>query len=400
MRVLIVTNLYPRTWQPSRTPWNRAQFQELGHFHETRLISPVSWTDKWRAGRRATVDGRLNEWLTDGSLDVFFQPYFFVPRYWLGRQGHFVLRAVGPVVDRLLPVWKPDVLLGSWAYPDGWAAIQLGRRWKLPTVIKVHGSDILELPRHKAIRRAIQTALTGAAGVVAVSEHLAGAVAALDVPRSRIRVIGNGVDTSLFYPARRTIPPVSACPTLLFVGNLNHLKGIDMLIDACSQLAGRGMEFRLRIVGQGPLEAELRRRVERHGLTRLVEFVGVKSQRELGDEYRRAALLVLPSRSEGRPNVLLEAAACGLPSVATQVGGIPEMRDRTNSLLVPPEDADALASAIEAMLQSPGRFAPRQVDATRSHRDSAEELAGFLEDIVMDNKSTRGALAVECIERL
>ena len=153
-----------------------------------------------------------------------------------------------------------------------------------------------------------------------------------------------------------------------------------MLIDACSILARTGRRFQCRIIGQGPLAGSLQAQVDRLGLGERVRLLGPRRQAELPDWYRAADVFVLPSHSEGVPNVLLEASACGLPCVATRVGGIPEISDRGDIRMVPPADPAALVGAIGEVLAGRGRS--RTVTPPRTWTESIDELEQFLDEVL------------------
>jgi glycosyltransferase involved in cell wall biosynthesis len=141
----------------------------------------------------------------------------------------------------------------------------------------------------------------------------------------------------------------------LGVGRLVPKKGFDVLVEACAILKRRGFHFETAIVGEhGEHEAQLRQQIAAHGLKDHVRLVGPLEQSRLYNEYQRADIFCLPCRvldngdRDGLPNVLMEAMACGLPVVTTPVSGIPEIiKDGQNGALVPPDNAEALANAIE-----------------------------------------------------
>lgn len=135
----------------------------------------------------------------------------------------------------------------------------------------------------------------------------------------------------------------------LFVGELRRLKGIDVLLNALAQVK-RERAVRAVIVGSGPDRAEFERLADELGLEGVVEFTGAMPA---AAAFRRGRSIVVPSRAESLPYIVLEAAAAELPLIATDVGGIPEIVQGSDTALLPPGDADALARAMQAFLDDP-----------------------------------------------
>jgi glycosyltransferase involved in cell wall biosynthesis len=226
----------------------------------------------------------------------------------------------------------------------------------------VGGSDILLFTKDSARRRCILRVLHAADAVVAVSRNLRDRLIEMGIVAGKIRVIERGVDLELFSPgdrrsSRRKLFLPQDVPTLLWVGRMVPVKGLEVLLEACALLKQQGRRFRLNLVGDGPLRQSLGAAAARRGITDLVHFAGASAQDRLPDWYRAADLFVLPSRSEGVPNVLRESLACGTPFVATDVGGISEIASDVGNCLVPPGDAGALAGAIANRLDSPPALA-------------------------------------------
>jgi glycosyltransferase involved in cell wall biosynthesis len=148
---------------------------------------------------------------------------------------------------------------------------------------------------------------------------------------------------------------------IISVGRLVGKKGFDVLVDAIALLIERGVDATAAIAGEsGDQETAIRRRVTTSGLDGRIEFLGTLSQAELFAEYRRSSVFALACRitddgdRDGIPNVLMEAMAAGLPVVSTSVSGIPELVDEgVNGLLVPPDDAEALADALWRLAKDP-----------------------------------------------
>jgi len=165
-------------------------------------------------------------------------------------------------------------------------------------------------------------------------------------PNGTVRVVHNGIAEADF----NLIEPAADATDILFVGELRAIKGIDVLIDAVALLHQQGRRVSATIVGSGPAEGALRATVEVRGLTGDVRFLPAMPARRA---FSLGRMMVVPSRSESLPYVVLEAAGAGLPLIATQVGGIPEIFGADSGRLIPPENAPALAAAIATTLEDP-----------------------------------------------
>ncbi|HEX7449903.1 MAG TPA: glycosyltransferase [Pirellulales bacterium] len=406
MRILALTNLYPNPWQPQRGQFNRQQFRALAATEEVRVISPVSWVDefreRWRTRHRLPGDRHAH---CDG-LDVFHPRYWYPPKVPRWTHGHCFRWSIEAAFERAVDEFQPDLVYACWAYPDGWAAVHLAHRRGLPVAVKVHGSDILVLLNNAKRRKATAAALSSADAVVAVSRDLAQRVVRLGVEPSRIQVVYDGINRSLFQPgcrrdARRRLGLDEQAPLVLFVGNLLPVKGIDVLLAAGERLAARRVTFTCLMIGRGPLAAPLRRDAARRGVGDRFRWLGGRPHHELPDWFRAANVFVLPSRSEGVPNVLLEAAACGTPFVASRVGGIPELTQLGPHRLVEPGNAQELADAIEEKLVS---TAASESTGARwhSHEEAAQQLVSLFKNVLgraegqLTERRVAGAEACRC----
>jgi glycosyltransferase involved in cell wall biosynthesis len=389
MRILALTNLYPNPYQPHRATFNRQHLRLLAADHAVAVIAPILWTDEL-ALRRGRARLAANRRVTFDGITVYHPSYIYPPKVLRNLYGHFFRESVRHTFERAVAAFRPDLIYTPWAYPDGWAAVELGRRAGLPVVIKVHGSDVLGLDTYPGRRARTLEALTGADRVIAVSRDLAARVIGLGADPARVRVIYDGVDAARFCPgprgeARERLGLAASGPVVLFVGNLVPVKGAEVLIDACACLARGGLHVRCYLVGLGPLRAALERRVRLQGLERLVTLIGPVPHDRLPDWYRSADAFVLPSYSEGVPNVLLEAAACGIPFVASRVGGIPEVAAAAASRLVPPGNTELLAREIRQTLEGAGRNGEPHRPAAggvRDYADTVADLASLFEECV------------------
>jgi glycosyltransferase involved in cell wall biosynthesis len=193
-------------------------------------------------------------------------------------------------------------------------------------------------------------------------------IAKVGRPANLIEVVHNGVAPDEFEP----VVPAADAADFVFVGELRALKGVDVLIDAVALLKQRGKSVRVVIVGGGPDEAAFRARAEPLGSA--LRFAGPMPARKA---FALGRILVVPSRAESLPYIVLEGAAAGLPIIATAVGGIGEIFGHAANRLVPPGDAEALAAAMSGMLD-----AKDVTQAATALRDRVR--AGFSTDAMTD----------------
>jgi glycosyltransferase involved in cell wall biosynthesis len=169
-------------------------------------------------------------------------------------------------------------------------------------------------------------------------------------PGDRARVVHNGLSRAEFEPVK-----VAADATdLVYIGEFRHLKGIDVLIEAVAQLHHTGRRVTATLVGYGAEKTEFVAKAARLGLAQAMRFIPALPARQAQALGR---VIVMPSRAESLPYVVLEAAASAKPLIATGVGGIPEIYGPLTNMLIPPGDASALAGAIAASLDDPAAAA-------------------------------------------
>jgi glycosyltransferase involved in cell wall biosynthesis len=167
-------------------------------------------------------------------------------------------------------------------------------------------------------------------------------------PRAMVRVVRNGVSSAEFEPV--AVNPDAT--DFVCIGELRLVKAVDVLIEALGMLKASGRPVTATIVGEGPEETRLKALTHERGLTDEVRFVGFQPARTA---FAMGRMLAIPSRAESLPYVVLEAAAAGLPIVATDVGGVPEIFGEYGDQLIPADDVTALVNAIRQSLDDPGQ---------------------------------------------
>jgi glycosyltransferase involved in cell wall biosynthesis len=353
MRILAITNLYPRPGFETLAVFNRQQFRALANRHEVHVIAPVPWPTRLRG--LLSLKSESRQYVNSDGLCVYHPTYFYTPRVMQHSYGRFFLASVRRTAQGVIRNFKPNALLSCWAHPDGWATVQLARQAGLPALIKVGGSDVLVIAKNPRRRPMVAEALRQADGVIAVSHDLANHIIDLGVSPENIHVVPEGVDNTLFKPGCREQArfnlglPING-KMILFVGNLLLSKGCGVLVEACHLLDRQANDFKCYMVGSGRDCAKIRSQIARCGLGDRIILVGKRAHNSLPDWYRACDLVVLPSYSEGIPNVLREAMMCGKPYVATRVGGIPEITHPSIGRLVSPGASRELAEAMKSVL--------------------------------------------------
>jgi glycosyltransferase involved in cell wall biosynthesis len=235
--------------------------------------------------------------------------------------------------------------------------------------------------------------------VVTVCSSFVKVLAARGVPEERIFVVPNSVNIDEGQPgakfSQETSEPWQISPgewVVISVGRLSEEKGHRYLIDAVARVLRTSPQLKLRVLiaGTGPASGKLKEQVNKNGLDQHVRLIG--HCYDIKPVFSIADLFVLPSLSEGSPNVLLESMAARVPIVATNVGGVPEhVTDGESALLVPPGDSEALANAISKLLSdrcTAMRFANVAFERARSNFSTAkyDERLLMIYDQLMGNQ--------------
>lgn len=371
MRALIVTKIFPSSVEPLSSPFNRKQFGELSRLCEVEVLATIPWFPGAAALQRWSPAGRLSrvpqEELIDG-LRVLHPRVAFIPKVGSAVAGPLYVASLASLAlgyrDRI------DVVLGAWAYPDGFAAVALAELLGVPAVIKLHGSDMNVVARWPGPRRMLEWALPRAERIVAVSQPLADAAAELGVARARIDIVPNGVDRELFQPrdrraARAELGLDQDRQLVLYVGHVTEQKGAFDLVRAFAVGRERLRGAQLAVVGDGAQLGACQALAEQLGITAL--FVGAQPHERIGTWLGACDLLALPSWNEGMPNVVLEALASGRRIVATRVGGIPDVVKGELGVLVAPADVAALTEALVQVLET--SYDPAAISAALARPD-------------------------------
>lgn len=280
------------------------------------------------------------------------------PLQWAFVPGLLIGQALA--LRRLTRSGQFDIIHAHWTIPQGFLAATALCNRSIPFVATAHGGDVYAFG-HSPFTPLMRFVMRRATAVTAVSDELLLLLSRIgNNTGGKIHHIPMGVDYRHFSEAARHAGrphDMPQGPVIIFVGRLTEKKGVQVLIDALSA-DRQGLESaNLVIVGDGPLRPTLQERARAQGLSGRVHFIGARNHDCLPAYLAAADVFALPSveasdgDKDGLPVVLMEAAACGTPAVASSIGGIPQfLEDGRNGLLVPPGDAHALAAALARLL--------------------------------------------------
>lgn len=396
MNILTFTSLWPNAEQPDFGVFVRHRVQAMAQPAGVTVVAPVPWFPQsfTRSLPLAVLNripahwqraARVPEREVIGGLETFHPRHPVTPKLGMSFYGAWMARGVWPTVQRLHRERRFDLIDAHYVYPDGYAAVLLGRRLNIPVFITARGTDINLFSRMPLIRPKIVKALNRSAGIIAVSQALKARMIELGIAPAKIAVIPNGIERAIFHPqnreqARRRLGLKAEDKIILTVGALVPAKGIDRLIDAMELLVRRELKcpLKLFVIGEGSERAALESQISNLKLQDRVFLLGAKPQSELAAWYSAADLFCLASRREGCPNVLIEAMACGLPVVATDVGGVRELIGDACGRVVKSFRAEELAAELDvasAMVWNRQEIAER--GGARSWAKVAEDVLQF-----------------------
>jgi glycosyltransferase involved in cell wall biosynthesis len=386
IRTITFTSLYPNGTSPNHGIFVENRLRHLLDSGQasTRVVAPVPWFPFGAKifGRYAPLAGvpRVEERI---GVRVYHPRYPVMPKIGMTIAPLGLFLACLPLFRRLQRQQDFELIDAHYFYPDGVAAVMLGKALKKPVVITARGTDINLIPGHLMARRQIQWAARSAGAVVAVSEALKDAMVALGIGPERVTVLRNGVDLVIFRPEERMQARQElglTRPTLLSVGQLIERKANELIVGALPSLP----EFTLLLAGEGPERRRLENLAATLGVSDRVRFIGAIPHRQLSKIYSAADILVLASSREGWPNVLLEAMACGTPVIASKVWGNPEIVAAPEAgCLMEERTAECIATTVRTLFaRLPDRAATRRYAERYSWEDTTKGQLRLFAEVI------------------
>jgi teichuronic acid biosynthesis glycosyltransferase TuaC len=354
-KLLVFSSLFPSHKRPNAGVFIRERMFRVAQQIPVIVVSPVPWFPfqgilrYWRPHFRP----QPNSYEEQQGIQVYFPRFLSIPGLLKSCDGFFM--ALGSLSTLIKLRKQFNIIDAHFAYPDGYAVTLLGKWLKIPVTITLRGTEV-PLSKMPGRKTRLLIALKNATRVFSVSDSLKRHVVSLGADGNKIRVIGNGIDVVKFYPlaksdARAELNIPENAKVLVSVGALVDRKGFHRVIEVLPALAAKYPELIYLIVGGDSPEGNIRERLEHQVKTLKLEdnvrFMGAYPSEQLKVPLSAADLFVLATANEGWANVFLEAMACGLPVVTTEVGGNKEVvNDPSLGTVVPFGDSEALLLAL------------------------------------------------------
>ncbi len=362
---------------------------------DIRVVAPTPYFPPIKRFKRWYPWSQIpNHEVIDG-LQVVRPRYLLLPKvggYW---HPSLMYPAAYRAMRRLQSEFDFDLIDSHFAYPNGVAAVRLGKKFNKPVIITGRGEDIARFPDMPIVGPQVRRAICEATRLIAVSQEIADRMESFGADPRRITVIANGVDTEKFAPvpmeeARRKLDLPQDRRLILAVGYRLELKGFHLLVDALRKIRERFPDAMVAIVGGQARWASdylptISDRIKANGLEDHVFLAGNRPQEELRYWYSAADLLSINSSREGSPNVLMEALACGLPAVATPVGGIPSLLSEDPALgrVLSERSSEAAADGIiQTLSAAPDRKRIRSLMEQKSWQKTAQSVRDVFEQAI------------------
>jgi teichuronic acid biosynthesis glycosyltransferase TuaC len=359
-KVLVLSRNYPNNVIPLAGLWVEGLTRALSCLCEVRVVSPVPYSPPMPKGVRFGEFRRIRRRDRVNGIVISYPRFFTGPASTLDRiEAITYYWGVRGDIARLRREFSFDVIHAHFGFPDGVVATRLGRRYR----VRVPWMNAAPAIRAQAVRASREAAFH-----IAGSRYVRATIARFTGDSDRLRTIPIGVNGQVFVR-----PPDEAArdpERILYVGRIHSIKGVDVLLRTMRRLIEMRPSARLVLVGGGfpyrgyqRQENALRRLAGELCLDGHIEFVGGQPPEKVAEWMGRSAVLVLPSRAEAFGAVLIEALACGTPVVATRCGGPEDVVNDRVGRLVPSDDEEALAGAIENVLAHRDRYDPAQLRA-------------------------------------
>lgn len=358
LKVLMLTRLFPSKVFPSLGTFCMERARALVEHFDIRVMVPTPWFPSWIPGpaewrKWARVE---REGVFENGIRVTYPRYLSIPKMATWSQGLAMANAAINDLHTHYGDWRPDIIDGHFAFPDGYSAVKLAKTIQRPSLVTCHGADLRLYPELPITRSMVGWTLRNADRVISVSTHLHRRSMELGCPQQHAVFLSNGVDPAKFAlrdktECRRELGLPEDRRIGMYVGYLIDRKDQSLIIKALALIKDMDQPLPLIVlVGDGPNRARLQSEATQLGVSEHVIFAGSRPHAEVAVWMGAADWLLLSSDYEGWATVYFEAMSCGRPVLTSNVSSAKDAICRSEyGYVVEPRTPQAFA---EAMIQA------------------------------------------------
>jgi len=347
--------MFPNRAWPNKGIFVKERLKALSRMINNTIVAPIPYFPFLSLARKYKGLDYIPLLEDYDTLSVYHPRYFMIPKYFKCMDGQLYYCALHPFISQMIKNYNFEILDFHWVYPDAFAGLKWAREFGKKIVVTIRGNESICYLEKSLRKRMVINTLKSVDHIIAVSNDMKEKVVQeYGVERKKVTVIPNGIDPKKFFrtnklDAQKQCGLELGSKYILALSRLSPEKGLDSLIKAF--LGVSRQDTTLLIVGDGPLKSKLEEMVKDLGISKKVLFFGAVPHDETVKWYNAADVFCLPSLWEGCPNVVIESLACGIPIVASNVGGIPDLIPNDSyGILVPAGDPVSLARALDDAL--------------------------------------------------
>lgn len=392
LKILLVSNLYPNENEPTRGVFTEQIVEKLSNNNVVEVVAPTPWFPTFLNRFKPTPHKYLPSTCIRKNIKVHHPQYVVIPKIGRWLYGLLFFLGIFNTLRKLKKTFKPDVINVHWMYPDGFGTVLAAKILGIPVVTHSLGCDINEYSQYPLRRVFISLALKMANFNISVSEELRNKTIELGSSPEKTISIMNGVNPELFSTKnqdqmRDKLHLPKDKKLVLYAGNFNIEKGLEILLRAFSLVHKKHPNVVLVIVGSGPLEEHIKSVVSELKIADKLVFIGRVEHNQVINYLSASDFLCLPSLREGCPNIVLESLSSNTPVIASKVGAVPEMLKSKGTKLGLMSEPNSVEDLAKVLTETLSMDWPKDLDFKwMDWQESANKIAEVLKHVSNKHK--------------
>jgi len=378
MKVLVISHMYPSTFSKVYGIFVHKQVKALVNKGvKVKVVSPIPWTPfpinclskKWNRY------SKISQKMIYEGIEIYYPRYLVFPKIlFFASSGERMFNGIQETVRKIYKNFKFDIVHSHDALPDGYAGMEISKKYKKPLIVTIHGKDFQQtIFKNNKCKKIVKNIIDFSAKTIIVSEKLKNiGKNNLKIHPSKMIKISNGINLNdICRNIKGSIGEYRKKRLILSVSYLKKIKGIDLNLQAIAKLKGKYPDIIYLIIGEGKERKQLEKLAKELNLQNMVIFIGEVSHCKAMQYMALCDILSLPSWNESFGVVYIEAMAHGKPVIGCQGEGIEDFVEHEKTgLLVKPRDVDSIVEALDFILSNP---------------DEAKEIGNRARKFILEN---------------